>query len=142
MGSLMKMCTFSTPTSWCLNSSVQESHISYRFENRALQIYNVTTFFFSSPQPNNSSYFFLHRSTPMRDIAFAVLSPESTTRSCYCTSSNSTSDQGLLQSHPPPLPSAGMTEYWSLNPSYAFSHSFWKGVSLQQPETDLFPNFV
>lgn len=51
----MKTCTFSTPTSWCLNSSVQESHISYRFENKVLKIYNAAIFF---PQPNNLSYFF------------------------------------------------------------------------------------
>lgn len=53
MGSLMKTCTFSTPTSWCLNLSVQESHISYRFENEVLNIY---IFFF--PQPHKQLHVF------------------------------------------------------------------------------------
>lgn len=55
MVSLMKMCTFSTPTSWCLNSSVQESHISYRYENWVLK-YLILFFFF--PQTHDSSYVF------------------------------------------------------------------------------------
>ncbi len=84
--------------------------------------------YFFPPQPHDSCV--LCRSTPMRGTASAVLSPESTTRSCYCTSSSSTSDERLLHSQPPPLlPSAATTEYGphrSPKPTFAFSHSFWK----------------
>lgn len=114
----MRMCTFSTLTSWCLKSFALGNHTTCRSEDLLINIIISS----SSIRCYLFIWWFscLFRFIPMRDTASDVQSLVNIMRLCYCTSSSRTFDEPFTHTD---LPSFTLSSLLSYSPCVPHSHS-------------------